>query len=167
MVEITPATDADVPTILGFIRALAAYEKLSHEVTATEASLRQTLFGETRYAEALVGRVDGTPAGYALFFHNYSTFRGRPGLYLEDLFVLPAFRGRGVGRALLVATARVARDRNCARFEWTVLDWNAPAIAFYRRVGAAILPDWRVCRMDEQGIVRLVSDAGVHLTPRR
>jgi GNAT superfamily N-acetyltransferase len=156
-VNISPATPDDVPVILSFIRGLAEYEKLSHACVATEESLRRTLFGDRAFAEVLVGRVGGTPAGFALYFHNYSTFLAKPGIYLEDLFVLPEFRGGGVATALLQSLARVARDRGCGRLEWTVLDWNEPAIAFYTRIGATVLPDWRVCRMTEPEIAKLAT----------
>lgn len=153
--SITPATKADVPLILSLIRGLAAYEKLAHACVATEDALRKTLFGDRPYAEVLVARVGGEPAGFALFFHNYSTFLAKPGIYLEDLFVVPAYRRRGVGRALLARLARVARDRDCGRLEWSVLDWNEPAIAFYKRLGAEVLPDWRICRVTGDAIGRL------------
>jgi len=148
MVEITPASEADVPLLLRFIRDLAVYEKLAHEVVATEDGLRRTLFGERRYAEALLARLDGVPVGFALFFHNYSTFLGKPGLYLEDLFVEPAQRGKGVGKALLQRLAAIAVERDCGRLEWAVLDWNAPAIAFYRALGATPMHDWTVFRLE-------------------
>lgn len=154
-IRIDPAAPNDVPTILRFIRALAEYEKLSHQCIATEESLRETLFGARPYAEVLIARLDGEPVGYALFFHNYSTFVSRPGLYLEDLFVLPEHRSRGVGKALLVRLAQIAQERNCGRFEWSVLDWNKPAIEFYQRLGATILPDWRICRMSSEEIASL------------
>lgn len=142
-----PATEADVPVILDFIRSLADYEKLSDEVVATEEGLRETLFGGSRSAEVLIGCVDGVPAGFAVFFHNYSTFLARPGMYLEDLFVRPDHRGRGLGRALITAVARLAVERGCGRYEWTVLDWNTPAIEFYRGLGARMMGDWRIMRV--------------------
>lgn len=142
-----PATEADISFILTLIRELADYEKLSHEVVATEERLRETLFGARPCAEALVGSVDGTPVGFALFFQNYSTFLGRPGLYLEDLYVQPAHRGVGLGRALITAVAKLAHERGCGRFEWTVLDWNTPAIEFYESLGAEMKPDWRIMRI--------------------
>lgn len=142
-----PATGADVPVILDLIRCLAEYEKLSHEVTATEDALRATLFGERRAAEVLIGCVDGQPAGFAVFFQNYSTFLARPGMYLEDLFVRPEHRGRGLGKALITAVARLAVERGCGRYEWTVLDWNTPAIDFYRSLGAQMMSDWRIMRV--------------------
>jgi GNAT superfamily N-acetyltransferase len=152
---ITPATESDIPAILSFIRALADFEKLSHRVTATEQQLRQTLFTARPYAEILIARLDDTPVGQALFFHTYSTFMARPGLYLEDLFVLPEYRSRGIGRALLQALAQLARDRNCGRLEWSVLNWNTRAISFYQKIGADILADWHVCRLDTTAIDNL------------
>jgi GNAT superfamily N-acetyltransferase len=140
---------------MALIRGLAEYEKLVHQLSMTPQALREHLFGERPYAEAVIARVGGDAVGYALWFHTYSTFLAKPGLYLEDLFVVPQRRGRGVGSALMRYVARVARERRCGRFEWSVLDWNEPAINFYRKIGADILPDWRVCRMDEDGIARL------------
>src|SRR5438132_7426034 len=145
--EIRQATEADVTVILRFIRGLAEYEKLSHKVVATEESLRRTLFGNPRFAEVILGYEDGEPVGFALFFHNYSTFLGRPGIYLEDLFVDPDRRGRGYGKALLAHLARLARDRDCGRVEWAVLDWNAPSIQFYKSLGAVPLDDWIIFRL--------------------
>lgn len=156
---IAPATEADVPLIHSFIHGLAEYEKLTSLCTATEADLRRTLFGTTRYAEVLIARLDGTPAGFALFFHNYSTFLGKPGIYLEDLFVLPDLRGQGIGRALLRELAGIARARQCGRLEWAVLDWNEPAIGFYRRLGADVLPEWRICRLTADRIAALADNA--------
>ena len=153
--SISPAQSDDVPTILRFIRMLAEYERLTHLVVADERKLRDTLFGDRPYADVLIARLGGQPAGLALFFHRYSTFLAKPGIYLEDLFVLPELRDRGIGKALLKALARVAQERNCGRIEWSVLDWNEPAIGFYKRLGAAVLPDWRVCRLTEEGIEKL------------
>jgi GNAT superfamily N-acetyltransferase len=130
--EILPATERDVPPILGFIRELAEYERLSHEVSATEETLANSLFGERPAAEVLLGYVGGDPTGFALFYHTFSTFVGRLGIYLEDLYVRPEFRGREVGRALLVYLARLAKERDCGRLEWWVLDWNERAIRFYK-----------------------------------
>jgi GNAT superfamily N-acetyltransferase len=141
------ATSSDTPTILGFIRDLAAYEKLSHEVVADEATLRGTLFGVRPAAEVLIAEVGGAPVGFALFFQSYSTFLARPGLYLEDLFVRPAARGQGVGSALLSALANIAVQRHYGRLEWSVLDWNEPAIRLYRALGAESMNDWTVNRM--------------------
>jgi GNAT superfamily N-acetyltransferase len=145
--EIAPATREDVPLILSLIRELAEYEKMSHLVSATEAGLAATLFGERPGAEVRIASVDGEPAGFALFFPNYSTFLGKPGLYLEDLFVRPAFRGQGVGKELLRTLARIALERGYGRMEWWVLDWNAPAIGFYEKLGATPMNDWTVFRL--------------------
>jgi len=141
------ATAADTVAILGFIRDLAAYEKLSHEVVADEAQLRATLFGARPAAEVLIAEVGGAPVGFALFFQSYSTFLARPGLYLEDLFVRPAARGGGVGSALLSALARIAIQRDYGRFEWSVLDWNEPAIRLYQALGAASMTEWTINRL--------------------
>ncbi len=157
--RIDPAVEADVPVILDLIRDLAEYEKLSDQVTATEADIARSLFGDPPRAEAVIARLDGEAIGFALFFHNYSTFLGRPGLYLEDLYVRPAFRGRGFGRRLLIHLARIAVDRGCGRFEWSVLDWNAPAIAAYRRAGAVPLDDWTVYRLTGDALKRLADEA--------
>ncbi len=152
MFAIRTATESDIPLILTFIRALADYEKLAHAVVATEELLHATLFGEKRYAEVLIGEEDGTPVGFALFFHNYSTFLARPGLYLEDLFVKPEKRGRGYGKALLVRLAQIAKERRCGRFEWAVLDWNTPAIEFYKSLGARAVDDWTIFRVDGEAL---------------
>ena len=151
-IRVDPATERDLPLILSFIRGLAEYEKLSHQCIATEESLRQTLFGDRAYAEVLIGRLNDVPVGFALFFHNYSTFLAKPGIYLEDVFVLPEHRSAGVGKALMKRVAQIARERGCGRFEWSVLDWNEPSIEFYRRIGATVMPDWRICRMTEEQI---------------
>ena len=156
--RIDPAVEADAPLILDLIRDLAEYEKLSDQVTATEADIARSLFGDPPRAEAAIARLDGEAIGFALFFHNYSTFLGRPGLYLEDLYVRPAYRGRGFGRRLLVHLARIAVDRGCGRFEWSVLDWNAPAIAAYRRAGAVPLDDWTVYRLTGDALKRLAGE---------
>lgn len=152
---ISPATSDDVPAILAMIRELAEYEKLLDRLKATEDSLRRDLFGPRPYAEVLMGRLEGRAVGYALFFHNYSTFLAKPGIYLEDIYVRPAARGRGVGKALLTAVARTARERNCGRIEWSVLDWNKPSIDFYLSLGAKPLDDWTMYRMDERAIAKL------------
>ena len=141
------ATVDDVPTVLHFIRSLARYEKLEHEVVADEAGLRATLFGARPGAEVLLAEHGGAPVGFALFFTNYSTFLGKPGLYLEDLFVEPAARGRGIGLALMSALARIAVEREYGRFEWAVLDWNTPALEFYRALGALPQSEWTVQRV--------------------
>jgi GNAT superfamily N-acetyltransferase len=154
-----PAVEADVPLLLALIRELAAYENLGHEVACDESRLREHLFGSRPCAEALLGFVDGAPAAFAVFFHNFSTFVGRPGLYLEDLFVRPEFRRRGIARSLLRHLARLAVERGCGRFEWTVLDWNRSAIEFYETLGARVLPDWRVCRVTGRALERLGGEA--------
>lgn len=149
------ATVEDVPAILGFITDLAAYEKLSHEVVADEAALRATLFGTRPAAEVLIAELDGAPVGFALFFQSYSTFLAKPGLYLEDLFVRPAARGKGVGSALLAALARIAVERNYGRVEWSVLDWNEPAIKLYRAIGAVPMSEWTVNRLTGAPLAKL------------
>ncbi|HKQ50249.1 MAG TPA: GNAT family N-acetyltransferase [Phycisphaerae bacterium] len=143
-IDIRPATRSDVPLIFSFIRELAEYERLSQDVVSSEERVAQTLFGPKPAAEALIATVDQQPAGFAVYFQNYSTFAGRPGIYLEDLFVRPALRGKGIGRRLLARLATIARDRGCARLEWVVLDWNEPAIRFYETLGAKPLDGWRV-----------------------
>ena len=153
--EIRPATPSDVPLILAFIRELAVYEKLEHAVSATEDDLRRALFGERPVSESVIASLDGEPVGYALFFPNFSTFLGRPGLFLEDLFVRPAARGHGVGRALLEHCARVAVDRGWGRMEWSVLAWNEPAIGFYRKVGAEPLAEWTTFRVTGERLKKL------------
>jgi GNAT superfamily N-acetyltransferase len=152
---IRAATPADVPTILAFVRELAAFEREPDAVEATEPMLSSALFGETPAAEAVIAEADGTPVGFALFFHNFSTWTGRRGLYLEDLYVTSGARGRGVGKALLRHLAQVATTRGCARFEWSVLDWNADAIAFYRSVGAVGMEEWTVQRLSGEALARL------------
>jgi GNAT superfamily N-acetyltransferase len=142
-----PATPADVALILGFIRELAAYEKLDDQVVATESLLAEQLFGPRPVAEVVIAEVDGLAVGFALFFHNFSTFLGRPGLFLEDLYVQPQARGLGIGKALLRHLAGLAIARGCGRMDWNVLDWNEPAIGFYKKLGAEVLPDWRTCRV--------------------
>lgn len=146
-VIIRPAVADDAALVLKFIRELAVYERLDGEVVATEPLLRDTLFGARPAAEVLLAFCDDEPAGFALFFHNYSTFLGRPGIYLEDLFVRRQLRGRGIGRALLHRVARIARDRDCGRLEWAVLDWNKPAIAFYESIGATAMNEWKLFRL--------------------
>ena len=156
-VEMRVATEEDVPLILSFIRELAEYEKLSHEVVATKDVLRRSLFGERTGAEVVICNLDGSPAAFALFFHNFSTFLGRPGLYLEDLYVKPEMRGLGLGRALLVHLAGLAKDRGCGRMEWSVLDWNEPAIKLYRGIGAVPMADWTVYRVTGEALEDLAS----------
>jgi len=155
--DIRDATEADVPLILQFIRDLAIYEKLEDRVIATEASLRQTLFGNPRFAEVVFACIDGVEAGFALFFHNYSTFLGQPGIYLEDLFVKPEMRGRGIGKGLLAHLARLAKERGCGRVEWAVLDWNTPSIDFYKSLGAVPLSDWVIFRLKGDPLDRLAA----------
>ncbi len=156
---IRPAVEADVPLVLAFIRALAEYEKLTHEVVATEADIRAGLFGPRRVAECAIAEWDGAPAGFALFFHNYSTFIGRPGIYLEDLFVKPDLRGKGIGKALLAHLAKLAIERNCARLEWAVLGWNEPSIAFYKSLGAKPMDEWTVYRLTGDALNDLANGA--------
>lgn len=159
MLRIRNGNQDDVPLILNFIRALARYEKLEDRVVATEDLLRSTLFGQPRFAEVLIAEEDGGPVGFALFFHNYSTFLAQPGIYLEDLFVDPEKRGRGYGKALLSRLAQIARERNCGRVEWAVLNWNAPAIDFYRSLGAVPLDDWIVFRVTGEALEKLARSA--------
>jgi GNAT superfamily N-acetyltransferase len=155
--SIVPATPRDIPDLLQMIRALAEYEKLSHLVVASEASVGKALFGVHPAAEALIAREvgkNGTASGFALFLHTFSTFLGRRGLWLEDLFVYPAHRGKGLGRDLMATLAGIARERDCGRFEWAVLDWNVPAIAFYEAMGATLLADWRIVRVTGDALAR-------------
>jgi GNAT superfamily N-acetyltransferase len=153
--EVRFATEEDVPLILALIRELAEYEKLPHEVVATEDRLRTSLFAERPAAEVLIGEMEGRPAAFALFFHNFSTFLGKPGIYLEDLFVRPEFRGRGLGKAMLVYLAGLAKERGCGRLEWWVLDWNQQAIRFYEKLGARAMDDWTVYRVSGDVLERL------------
>jgi GNAT superfamily N-acetyltransferase len=141
--------------ILQFIRDLAEFERLLDQVTATEELIRSALFGNPPLAEALIGEMEGHPAGFALFFHNFSTFLGKPGLYVEDVYVDPAYRGRGLGRAFFLHLAALARERGCGRMEWAVLDWNERAITFYRNLGARPLEDWTLFRLDEEALKAL------------
>lgn len=152
------AIRADVPVILSLIRELAEYERAPNEVVATEESLAAALFGEDPAAEVLIGVAAGEPNSFALFFHNFSTWTGRRGLYLEDLFVRPAVRGKGYGRALLVRLASLALERGCGRMEWAVLDWNEPAINFYRKLGAKPNEEWTIFRLTRDGIADLAGD---------
>ena len=154
------ATAEDTPVILAMIRELADYERMSHEVVADITRLRQSLFGERRVAEVLIAEKRGEPVGFALFFHNFSTFVGRPGIYLEDLYVRPAARGSGIGKALLVRLARIAVERGCGRLEWAVLDWNEPAIGFYRRLGATAMDEWTVFRLTGAALEDLAQTGG-------
>lgn len=156
--QIRAATKDDVPVILSFIKKLADYERLSHEVVATEAGLRETLFGRRRTAEVALGYFKREPVGFVLFFHNYSTFLGQPGIYIEDLFVDEAFRRRGFGRALLTFVARLAKERRCGRLEWSVLDWNEPAINFYKKLGATPMSEWTIHRVTGESLLKLAVD---------
>ncbi|MCT6700789.1 GNAT family N-acetyltransferase [Rheinheimera sp. 4Y26] len=149
------ATKNDVPQILSFIQALAEYEKLAHQVVATEDKLTATLFGDKAFAEVVIADYQGVPAGFALFFHNYSTFLAKPGIYLEDLFVDPKLRGKGIGKALITYLAKLAVERDCGRLEWSVLDWNQPAIDFYQSLGATMLDDWRINRVTGPTLVAM------------
>ena len=153
--SIRPAGVEDIPLILQLIRDLATYERAPRDVTATEEQLRKVLFGEKPAAEVVIARAGDEAVGFAVFFHNFSTWLGRPGLYLEDLFVKPEERGRGYGRALLAHLARIAHERDCGRMEWAVLDWNDPAIQFYRKLGARPLDEWTVFRLTGDGITTL------------
>lgn len=155
--SIRPATPADLSLIAQFIRDLAAYEKLSHEVRFDEAKLGENLFGPRPYAEVIIGEIDGAPQGFALFFHNFSTFEGKPGIYLEDLFVRPTARGSGLGKALLAHLAKLCTTRDCARLEWSVLDWNAPSIGFYQSLGARLMDEWTVMRVDGDALSALAA----------
>jgi GNAT superfamily N-acetyltransferase len=159
--EIRPARLEDVPVILQLIRDLATYERAPNDVTATEPQLVDVLFGEKPVAEVLLAFEGESPVGFAVFFYNFSTWLGRPGLYLEDLFVNPEKRGKGYGRALLVALAKIARERECGRMEWAVLDWNEPAIKFYRALGAKPMHEWTVFRLTRDGISTLASSGRI------
>lgn len=156
-VQLRSATDADVPVIRELIEALAEYERLRDACVATDASLRTTLFGPHPYAEVVIAECDGQVAGFALFFHNYSTFLAQPGLYLEDLFVKPEFRGRGVGKKLLTHLGAIAVQRGCGRVEWSVLDWNVDAIGFYQKLGAVAQDDWTVFRVAGPALTHLAA----------
>lgn len=154
-ITIRPADEGDVAVILQFIRDLAQYEHLEHQVAATEGVLRETLFGSRPYAEVVLACLSGEPVGFALFFHNYSTFLGRPGIYLEDVYVRPEARGHGVGRRLLSWLAATAVSRGCGRLEWAVLNWNEPSIRFYRKLGAVALDDWTTYRVTGPALTQL------------
>lgn len=156
---IRAACEADAPEIHAMICELAEFEQLSHQVVSTPDSIRDSLFGESANVEAIVAEIDQQPVGFALFFHNYSTFLGRSGLYLEDVYVRPEYRKQGIGKALLRELAGIAAKRGCGRFEWAVLDWNDNAIEFYEGLGATVLPDWRIVRLDHEGIQRLSVDS--------
>ncbi|MBA3920865.1 MAG: GNAT family N-acetyltransferase [Nostocaceae cyanobacterium] len=151
------ATPEDVSTLFELIQALAEYEKLSHEVTGSALALKEHLFGSPNYAQAILAEYDGKAVGFALFFRNYSTFLTQPGIHLEDLFVFPEFRGLGIGKAILTKLAKLAVEQGCGRLEWTVLDWNESAIGFYQRMGATVLPDWRICRVTGESLIHLAA----------
>jgi GNAT superfamily N-acetyltransferase len=159
--EIRTTTEADVPVILNLIRELAEYERAPDAVVASVAGLREVLFGPKRSAEVLLALENGEPVAFAVYFFNFSTWLGRPGLYLEDLFVRPNMRGKGYGRALLERLAQVAKERGCGRMEWAVLDWNDPAIQFYRKLGAEPMNEWTVFRLTEEGIAKLADSKSV------
>lgn len=152
---IRKAGEDDVPLILAFIRKLAAYEKLTHEVTATEDQLRKSLFGEEKVAEVVIGTFEGIPVGFALYFYNFSTFLGKPGIYLEDLYVIEEYRGRGFGKTLLTYLASKAVQEGCGRLEWAVLDWNEPSIDFYKSLGARLMKEWIINRVTGQSLTDL------------
>lgn len=152
--QIRPAAKSDCELILSLIEELAEYEKLAHEVVADVATLADSLFGDTAYARVLIGEYRGTAIGYALYFHNFSTFTGRPGIYLEDLYIQPSHRGQGFGKCLLAYLAKLAVDNNFTRVEWSVLDWNEPSIQFYRSIGAEPLNEWTVQRLDGEALTR-------------
>jgi GNAT superfamily N-acetyltransferase len=156
--RIEKASETDVPLILSFIRQFAEYEHLAHTVTATEATLRESLFGPRPCAEVVIAYANDTPVGFALFFQNFSTFLGRSGIYLEDLFVIPEARGRGYGRALLVHLAKLASERRCGRLEWSVLNWNEGAIRFYRNLGAVPMNEWTIYRVAGEALSRLAAE---------
>ncbi len=153
--EIRAAVEDDLPLILRFIRKLAEYERLSHEMVATEDGLRETLFGGRKTAEVIIGEYHHVPVAFAIYFHNYSTFLGRPGIYLEDLYVDEEYRGNGFGFAMFRYIAQLARDRKCGRLEWAVLDWNEPAIQFYKKLGAVAMSDWTVYRLTGEALKEL------------
>ncbi len=157
LLNIRPAERADIPLILGFIRELAEYEKLADQVIADAEQMAEHLFGQRPYAEVLIGEVDGLPAGFALFFHNYSTFLGKPGIYLEDLYVRASARGAGLGKALLSTLARLAVERGCGRLEWSVLNWNESAIGFYQQLGAQPLDEWTVYRLTGPALLQVAN----------
>jgi GNAT superfamily N-acetyltransferase len=157
MLRIRQAERSDVPLILQFIRELAEYEKLSHEMVATPEDLLSDGFSDRPYFRVVIAEWDGQPAGFALYFYNYSTFQGRPGLYLEDLFVRPSYRGKGIGKALLVHLAKVAVEQNCGRYQWQVLDWNTPSIKFYESLGAQMMKQWLTMRVSGEALARLAA----------
>lgn len=158
-VLITKATQDDVPVILQLIKELAEYEKLAHEVVADETTIACSLFGERAYAEVLLAKIDNEPVGFCLFFHNFSTFLGKPGLYIEDLFVKPSHRGAGIGKQLFAEVSNIADNRDCGRVEWWVLDWNKDAIAFYEKLGAEAMDEWTVYRLQKEQFQKLKRSA--------
>jgi GNAT superfamily N-acetyltransferase len=151
------AQPSDVITLFKLIQGLAEYEKLSHAVIGNAEALKDHLFGSPKYVDAIIAEIDGQAVGFAIFFHNYSTFLTKPGIYLEDIFVLPEYRRQGIGKALLTKVAQIAVERDCGRLEWSVLDWNVSAQEFYRNLGADILEDWRICRVTETGLTQLAN----------
>jgi GNAT superfamily N-acetyltransferase len=151
------AQPSDVITLFQLIQGLAEYEKLSHAVTGNAEALKAHLFGSPKYVDAIIAEIDGQAVGFAIFFHNYSTFLTKPGIYLEDIFVSPEYRRQGIGKALLTKVAQIAVERDCGRLEWSVLDWNVSAQEFYRNMGADILEDWRICRVTETGLTQLAN----------
>lgn len=163
MLTLRPAEPVDVPVLFSLIQALAEYEKLSYAVTGNADALKEHLFGTHPYIEAILAEYEGQAAGFALYFHNYSTFLTKTGIYLEDLFVLPEYRRQGIGKAMLTYLAKLAVARGCGRMEWSVLDWNQPAIAFYEGMGASILEDWRICRLTGESLTQLASTASIVL----
>jgi len=158
--HIRPVRPDEAALVLDLIRELAQYEKLAHEVVATEQDIHAALFGKKPAAECLIAELDGASIGFALFFHNFSTFAGQPGLYLEDLYIKPEFRGQGFGKKMLAHLANLAVQRGCGRFEWAVLDWNAPAIRFYESLGAKIMQEWKLNRLTGEPLLRLAAEAG-------
>ena len=156
--KIRPADEEDAATIFCLIKELAEYERLSHEVVATEDDIRRSLFGDRPFAEALIGEYENEPVSFALFFYNFSTFAGKPGIYLEDLYVRPNYRSKGLGRQMLVHIARLAKERKCGRFEWSVLDWNTPAIRTYEKLNARPMKDWILYRLDGEALVKLAEE---------
>ena len=148
---------SDVKTLFKLIQGLAEYEKLSHAVIGNAEALKDHLFGSPKYVDAIIAEIDGQAVGFAIFFHNYSTFLTKPGIYLEDIFVLPEYRRQGIGKALLTKVAQIAVERDCGRLEWSVLDWNVSAQEFYRNLGADILEDWRICRVTEKDLIQLAN----------
>jgi GNAT superfamily N-acetyltransferase len=156
-VKVRPAVESEVGLVLDFIRELAEFERLAHEVLASEEALRAALFGARPYAEVVLATVEGEPVGFALYFHTFSTFLARPGLYLEDLYVRPAARGHGVGSYLLSYLARIALERGCGRLDWAVLDWNEAALGFYRKLGAEVKAEWKICRLAGTALTRVAA----------